>query len=53
MPLNLFRKLRGESMLKEITRDKVLKVLITILLLQLPFLDMLRTTTIKDIEVFL
>lgn len=52
MSLNLFRKLRGESMLKEITRDKVLKVLITILLLQLPFLDMLRTTTFKDIEVF-
>lgn len=39
-------------MLEKITRDKVLKVLITILLIQLPFLDMLRTTTFKDIEVF-
>lgn len=39
-------------MQKKITREKVLKVLITILFLQLPFLDMLRTTTFKDIEIF-
>ena len=39
-------------MQKKITKDKILKVLITILLLQLPFLDMLRTTAFKDIEIF-
>lgn len=33
-------------------RDKIIKVLITILLLQLPFLDMFRTTAFKDIEIF-
>lgn len=38
--------------MKKIDRDKVLKILITILLIQLPFLDMLRTTTFKDIEIF-
>lgn len=33
-------------------RNKIIKILITILLIQLPFLDMLRTTTFKDIEIF-
>lgn len=33
-------------------RDKIIKILITILLIQLPFLDMLRTTAFKDIEIF-
>lgn len=33
-------------------KDSIIKLLITILLLQLPFLDMLRTTTFKDIELF-
>lgn len=33
-------------------KDKIIKVLITILLIELPFLDMLRTTAFKDIELF-
>ena len=33
-------------------KDKILKILITIQLLILPFLDMLRTTSFKDIEIF-
>lgn len=33
-------------------KNKILKILITIQLLILPFLDMLRTTSFKDIEVF-
>ncbi len=36
----------------KITKNNIIKVLITILLIQLPFLDMLRTTTFKDIEIF-
>lgn len=39
-------------MLENITKNKVLKILITILFIQLPFLDMLRTTSFKDIEIF-
>lgn len=31
-------------------RDKIIKVFITIMLIGLPFLDMLRTTSFKDIE---
>lgn len=41
-----------EFLKKNITRDNVIKILITILFLQLPFLDMLRTTSFKDIEIF-
>ena len=33
-------------------KDKLIKILITILLIELPFLDMLRTTAFKDIELF-
>ena len=33
-------------------KDKTIKYLITIFILLLPFLDMLRTTSFKDIEVF-
>lgn len=33
-------------------RDKIIKILITTFFVLLPFLDMLRTTSFKDIEVF-
>ena len=33
-------------------KEKILKILISILLINLPFLDMLRTTNFKNIEVF-
>lgn len=39
-------------MREKMTKDNIIKVLITILLIQLPFLDMLRTTAFKDIEIF-
>lgn len=37
---------------KFMNKDNILKYLITILFILLPFLDMLRTTFIKDIELF-
>lgn len=38
--------------MKKLDKNKIIKILITILLMWLPFLDMLRTTTFKDIELF-
>lgn len=38
--------------MNKINKNKIIKILITILLMWLPFLDILRTTTFKDIEVF-
>ena len=38
--------------LKSITKDKLIKLLITILLIQLPFLDMIRTTSFRHFEIF-
>ena len=43
----MFKNLRGENK----KRDKVIKIVITVLLLLLPFLDMLRTTNIRNFEI--
>ena len=43
----MFKILRGENK----TRDKIIKFSIMVLLILLPFLDMLRTTGIRHIEI--
>lgn len=37
--------------MKSITKDKLIKLFITILLIQLPFLDMIRTTSFRHFEI--
>ncbi len=38
--------------MRKLDKNKIIKILITVLLMWLPFLDMLRTTAFKDIELF-